>query len=103
MGINRPSVVNQSLSNIFVYCINAKNAVISGPVMRPSQKTKEERKWVLDTINKYFDVIVEEEDEEKEDDEDEDQESNEVTKTKEDREVAEFIKAFVQSRQYVLT
>ncbi len=41
--------------------------------MRPSQKTKEERLWVLDTINKYFDVIVEEEDEEeKEDIEDED-------------------------------
>ena len=34
--------------------------------MRPSQKTTEERKWVLDTINKYFDVIVEEENEEDE-------------------------------------
>ena len=32
--------------------------------MRPSVKAKEERKWVLDTINQYFDVIVEEEDEE---------------------------------------
>ena len=38
--------------------------------MRPSQKTTEERKWVLDTINKYFDVIVEEENEEEDDDED---------------------------------
>ena len=36
--------------------------------MRPSQKTKEERKWVVDTINKYFDVIVEEEEEEEEND-----------------------------------
>jgi hypothetical protein len=41
--------------------------------MRPSQKTNEERKWVLNTINKYFDVIVEDEDEdEEEDDEDSD-------------------------------
>ena len=40
-----------------------------GPVMRPSAKPKEERKWVLDTINQYFDVIVEEEDEESDDDE----------------------------------
>ena len=32
--------------------------------MRPSCRAKEERKWVLDTINQYFDVIVEEEDEE---------------------------------------
>ena len=42
--------------------------------MRPSAKPKEERKWVLDTINKYFDVIVEEEDEEEEDEDDEDSE-----------------------------
>ena len=42
--------------------------------MRPSAKPKEERKWVLDTINKYFDVIVEEEDEEDEDEDDEDSE-----------------------------
>ena len=46
--------------------------------MRPSAKPKEERKWVLDTINKYFDVIVEEEDEEDEDDdEDSEMESEE--------------------------
>ena len=31
--------------------------------MRPSVRAKEERKWVVDTIHKYFDVIVEEEDE----------------------------------------
>ncbi len=37
--------------------------------MRPSQKSTEERKWVLDTINKYFDVIVEEEDEDEEEEE----------------------------------
>ena len=42
--------------------------------MRPSAKPKEERKWVLDTINKYFDVIVEEEDEEDGDEDDEDSE-----------------------------
>ena len=42
--------------------------------MRPSAKPKEERKWVLDTINKYFDVIVEEEDEEEDDEDDEDSE-----------------------------
>ncbi len=37
--------------------------------MRPSQKSTEERTWVLDTINKYFDVIVEEEDEEEDEEE----------------------------------
>ena len=46
-----------------------------GPVMRPSQKTKEERLWVLDTINKYFDVIVEEEDEEEKEDVDDEDDS----------------------------
>ena len=49
---------------IFPHCLCP-----SGPVMRPSQKTKEERKWVLDTINKYFDVIVEEEEEREEEEE----------------------------------
>ena len=34
--------------------------------MRPSQKASEERKWVIDAVNKYFDVIVEEEEEEDE-------------------------------------
>ena len=50
-------------------------------------KAKEERKWVLDTINKYFEVIVEEEDEEDEDedendyfyDEDEDEDMDELS------------------------
>ena len=46
-----------------------------GPVKRPSVKPKEDRKWVLDSINKYFDVIVEEEEEP--DDEDESDESDE--------------------------
>ena len=46
-----------------------------GPVKRPSVKPKEDRKWVLDSINKYFDVIVEEEEEP--DDEDEDDMSDE--------------------------
>ena len=36
-------------------------------------KSQENRKWVLDSINKYFDVIAEEEDDEDEDDEDEDE------------------------------
>ena len=44
--------------------------------MRPTVKAKEERKWVLDTINQYFDVIVEEDDEEESDDE-EDSDSDE--------------------------
>jgi hypothetical protein len=47
--------------------------------MRPSQKTKEERLWVLDTINKYFDVIVEEEDEEEKEDIEDDDDSIGVT------------------------
>ena len=47
--------------------------------MRPSQKTTEERKWVLDTINKYFDVIVEEENEEENDGDDEDLEKVELS------------------------
>ena len=29
--------------------------------MRPSVRAREERKWVVDTVNKYFDVIVEDE------------------------------------------
>ena len=45
-----------------------------GPVMRPSAKPKEERKWVLDSINKYFDVIVEEEEESGDDDIESDEE-----------------------------
>ena len=36
-------------------------------------KSQENRKWVLDSINRYFDVIAEEEDDEDEDDEDEDE------------------------------
>lgn len=42
-----------------------------GPVMRPSAKPKEERKWVLDSINKFFDIIVEEEEEDEEYDQEE--------------------------------
>ena len=47
-----------------------ENLSVKGPVKRPSVKPKEDRKWVLDSINKYFDVIVEEE-EEPEDEDDE--------------------------------
>ena len=39
--------------------------------MRPSQKASEEREWVVNAINKYFDVIVEEEEEEEEEDDEE--------------------------------
>ena len=57
---------------------NSNENINRNVVTRPSVKPKEERKWVLDTINKYFEVIVEEEDEEDEDeDEDEDDEENE--------------------------
>ena len=47
--------------------------------MRPTVKAKEERKWVLDTINQYFDVIVEEEDEEEESDMVEDSSDEEMS------------------------
>lgn len=57
---------------------SSENVSKQGPVKRPSVKPKEERKWVLDTINKYFDVIVEEEEDEEEDmDEDGDDSSSE--------------------------
>ena len=47
--------------------LNNSKEEVNKPVMRKSAKPKEERKWVLDSINKYFDVIVEEEEEEGED------------------------------------
>merc|ERR1712181_129163 len=47
--------------------LNSSKEEVSKPVMKKSAKPKEERKWVLDSINKYFDVIVEEEEEEGED------------------------------------
>ena len=46
--------------------------------MRPSQKASEEREWVVNAINKYFDVIVEEEEEEEEDDEEIHEEDDEL-------------------------
>lgn len=52
-----------------------------GPVRKPSTKPKEERKWVMESINKYFDVIVEEEEEEEVDgefSEDEDEYEDEI-------------------------
>merc|ERR1711997_432985 len=49
-----------------------------GPVIRPSQKASEEREWVVNAINKYFDVIVEEEEEEEEDDEEINEEDDEL-------------------------
>ena len=56
---------------------------LNKPVVRKVQaKPQDERKWVLDSINKYFDVIVEEEEEEEEEgdenySDDEDEYSNE--------------------------
>ena len=62
------------------------NVFISGPVMRPTVKAKEERKWVLDTINQYFDVIVEEDDEEESDEDSDSDESIESLSEYEDEE-----------------
>ena len=55
---------------------SSKEDLRTTPVMRPSAKPKEERKWVMDSISKYFDVIVEEEDEEEEYSEDEEGSDN---------------------------
>ena len=63
--------------------------VFSGPVMRPTVKAKEERKWVLDTINKYFDVIVEEEDEESDEDSDSDESIESLSEYEESEEEME--------------
>merc|ERR1711902_114226 len=57
--------------------LNNSKEEVNKPVMRKSAKPKEERKWVLDSINKYFDIIVEEEEEE-EYDEDDEEEMDEV-------------------------
>ena len=59
--------------------------------MRPTVKAKEERKWVLDTINQYFDVIVEEEDEESDMvDDSSDEEMSEVSDDEDDKEDYEY-------------
>ena len=42
----------------------------SGAVRRPSLRPREERRWVLDSINKHFDVIVEEDNDNEEEDDD---------------------------------
>ena len=55
--------------------------------MRPSQKASEERKWVIDAVNKYFDVIVEEEEEE-------DEELDEVSENESDDEDIESLSDF---------
>ena len=41
-------------------------------VRRPSLRPREERRWVMDSINKYFDVIVEEENDDEEEEEEDD-------------------------------
>ena len=66
---------------------SSKENVNRNVVTRPSVKPKEERKWVLDTINKYFEVIVEEEDEENEEDYDEEDEDDEYS---DDSEYSEY-------------
>jgi len=43
---------------------NSKEDVNKPVVRKAAPKPKDERKWVLESINKYFDVIVEEEEEE---------------------------------------
>merc|ERR1719173_293583 len=58
---------------------------------RPAPKKKEdgpmnERKWVFDTIQKYFDVIVEEEKEEEEEEEDEEGEEEDGEDEEEEEE-----------------
>lgn len=63
--------------------------VFTGPVMRPTVKAKEERKWVLDTINQYFDVIVEEEDEESEDESDSDESIESLSDCEDNDEIEE--------------
>ena len=57
--------------------LNSSKEDVRKPVMKQSAKPKEERKWVLDSINKFFDVIVEEEDEE--DEENEENEDSDIT------------------------
>merc|ERR1711892_824266 len=84
---------NLSLNN------SNENVNKKGPVMRPSAKPKEERKWVLDSINKFFDVIVEEEENSEEeysednseysDDEYESDEEDEASDMEEDEEEEE--------------
>ena len=68
-----------------------ENISAKGPVKRPSVKPKEDRKWVLDSINKYFDVIVEEEEEP----EDEDDECDET-----DDEDYEYDEEYSHSEEY---
>merc|ERR1712130_881365 len=83
----------------------------SRPVMKKSAKPKEERKWVLDSINKYFDVIVEEEEEEGEaepmseddsdyeysDDDDDDESEYEYSEEEEDVEMVTQAESGFQS------
>ena len=57
-------------SNLNVSSTSKEDLRRKGPVTRPSDKPKEERKWVVDTINKYFEVIVEENDDEEEEEND---------------------------------
>lgn len=59
--------------------LNQSKEDVNKPVMRKVAKPKDERKWVLDSINKYFEVIVEEEEEKEEDfsDNEEDEYSDE--------------------------
>ena len=70
--------------------LNNSKEEVNKPVMRKSAKPKEERKWVLDSINKYFDVIVEEEEEEGEDEPISDSDSDYEYSDDEDEDNSEY-------------
>ena len=52
--------------------VGEKSKQSKPPVKKQSNSSTEERKWVFDAINKYFDVIVEDDKEEEEEEDDED-------------------------------
>ena len=64
---------------------------LNKPVVRKVQaKPQDERKWVLDSINKYFDVIVEEEEEEEEEEGDENYSDDEDEYSNEDDDDSDY-------------
>jgi len=58
------------------FSLNSSEKEVNKPVARKVAKTKDERKWVLESINKYFNIIVEEEEEEIEEFSDEEDTDN---------------------------
>lgn len=75
---------------------SSKEELRQGPVRRPAPKPTEERKWVMESINKFFDVIVEEEDDEDGEDgsedeyEDDEEEEEEMEEEEEEEEETKF-------------